>query len=136
MELQLTSGIWATLVAEAAKAAPHEACGLMLGTIGDDGRETVTHTIPAANIAPDPARHFEIDPAALIAAHRAARAGGAALIGYYHSHPTGSCLPSATDAAQASHDGRVWAIVAGSTVGFWRDAPDGFYPLSTSGDEG
>ena len=136
MELILASDIMATLVAQAAKAAPLEACGLLFGTIAADGTEHITHTAAAANVAPDPALHFEIDPAALIAAHRAQRQGGPALIGYYHSHPTGCAEPSATDAAQACHDGRVWAIVATGSVQFWRDTAGGFYRLSTRPDEG
>ena len=75
------------------------------------------------------ARHFEIDPAALFAAHRDARSGGPELIGYYHSHPQGHPLPSATDCEHASGDGRAWAIVAGGEVTFWRDGTDGFAPL-------
>ena len=108
-----------------ARAAPHEACGLLLGT--DARIEAVRET---ANVAPDPACHFEIDPAALIAAHRNARNGGAVVLGYFHSHPNGLARPSATDAASAARDNRVWGIVAGTQVTFWRDAPCGFEPLS------
>ena len=61
---------------------------------------------------------------------RAARAGGPRLVGYYHSHPTGAPEPSATDRAQAAHDGRVWAIAAEGEVRFWRDDETGFVPLS------
>ncbi|HZF46665.1 MAG TPA: M67 family metallopeptidase, partial [Sphingomonadaceae bacterium] len=84
------------MLAEGALAAPEEACGLLLGTEG-----WVTEARPAANVAQDKARHFEIDPVALIAAHRAERNGGPRLIGYYHSHPSGSPEPSATDREQA-----------------------------------
>ena len=62
------------------------------------------------------------------------RAGGPEVLGYWHSHPSGSPEPSATDRAQAPGDGRVWAIIApdgsGGTIGWWRDAPGGFVPLS------
>ena len=108
-----------------ARAAPHEACGLLLGT--DARIEAVRET---ANVAPDPACHFEIDPAALIAAHKAARAGGPQVLGYFHSHPNGLARPSNTDAAMASGDCRIWAIAAAGTVTMWRDAPSGFEPLS------
>jgi desampylase len=81
---------------------------------------------PCANIHPQPERHFEIDPAALIAALRAARAGGPEVLGYYHSHPAGSTAPSATDRAMASGDGRLWAIIAGGEIGWWRDGAKGF----------
>ena len=81
------------------------------------------------NVAFDPRRSFEIDPQALIAAHRAAREGGPAVLGYYHSHPAGAAVPSDTDRAMAAGDGRVWAIVGKGDVTFWRDDRDGFAPL-------
>lgn len=126
MVLMVTSGTIATLIAEAQRADPRECCGLLLGQ-GD----RVALAQPAANVHPQPERHFEIDPAALIAAHRAARAGGLELLGYYHSHPNGLARPSETDAAQASCDGRVWAIVAAGQVSWWRDAVHGFEVLPT-----
>ncbi|MGB7653970.1 MAG: M67 family metallopeptidase [Novosphingobium sp.] len=126
MDLMVTSGTIATLIAEAQRAHPRECCGLLLGQAG-----RVALAQPAANVHPYPLRHFEIDPQALIAAHRAARAGGLELLGYYHSHPNGLARPSQTDAAQASGDGRAWAIVAAGEVSWWRDAPNGFEPLPT-----
>jgi desampylase len=56
--------------------------------------------------------------------------GGPDLLGYYHSHPDGHPVPSATDCAHASGDDRAWAIVAGGQVGFWRDGTGGFEALS------
>ncbi|OYU35195.1 MAG: peptidase [Novosphingobium sp. PASSN1] len=125
LTLTLTPAAHAAIVHAAAAAHPHEACGLLLGT--------ATHIAAAqtaANVHPDPIRHFEIEPAALIAAHRAARAGGPQVIGYFHSHPNGLARPSATDAAMAAGDGRIWAIAASGEVSLWRDAPSGFEPLS------
>ncbi len=113
------------MVAEAALAAPQEACGLLFGAPG-----LIEAARPAANVALDPARHFEIDPAALIDAHRAQRGGGPRLVGYYHSHPSGPPEPSATDREQAAGDGKIWAIVARGVVRLWRDRPGGFEALS------
>lgn len=127
----ITPAAHAAILAAAARAAPREACGLLLGTAHD-----IETAIPAANVHPDPSRHFEIDPAALIAAHKAARSGGPQLIGYYHSHPNGLARPSATDAASASGDGRIWAIAAAGVVSLWRDLPSGFEPLSYGIKEG
>ena len=126
MVVELTSGVTATLLRDAARAGPHECCGLLLG----EGA-TVHTAQPAANIHPHPADHFEIDPAALIAAHRAARSGGPQVLGYYHSHPNGRAEPSATDQVQASGDGRIWAIIAAGEVSWWRDAPHAFEALPT-----
>ncbi|MBZ6380136.1 Mov34/MPN/PAD-1 family protein [Sphingomonas sanguinis] len=100
----------------AAAASPDwEVCGLLLGE-GDriDGAQA------CANVAAEPWHRFEIDPAALIAAHRAARAGGAGVIGHYHSHPTGLAEPSPRDAADAAPDGSIWLIAGGGQVTAWR----------------
>lgn len=114
------------LMLSAANAAhPHEACGLLFGTTS-----RIEHAVPATNVAPDPAMHFEVDPAALIAAHRAARDDGPEVIGYFHSHPNGLARPSATDVASAARDGRVWIIIADGAITCWCDGPEGFEPLS------
>lgn len=113
------------LLAEAARHAANECCGLLLGT-----GAVIDRIVPTYNVAAEPARHFEIDPQALIAAHRAERAGGPRILGYYHSHPTGRTEPSATDQASAAGDGKVWAIIAGGDVTFWRDDGPGFSRLS------
>ena len=113
------------LVDHAARAGTEECCGLLVGR--DDQIEEAR---PAANIAPDPRRHFEIDPKALGAAPRGARAGGPQVIGYSHSHPAGPAAPSAMDRALAAGDGKVWAILGAGGVAFWRDDEDGFVSLS------
>ena len=125
MELKVTRHALTTMQAAAAAARPNEACGILLG---EGGR--IVAAVETANVDPDPATHFEIDPQALIDAHRAARAGGPDVIGYFHSHPVGAPVPSATDRASAAHDGRVWAIIAGERVQFWRDAQTDFVALS------
>jgi proteasome lid subunit RPN8/RPN11 len=99
-----------------------EICGLLLGA-GD----VCTAIVPAANVAPDPDRHFEIDPAVLIAAHRDARRGGPAIMGHYHSHPSGHAEPSETDAKAAFADGSCWLILAESQALAWRAGPVGLH---------
>ena len=113
------------MLAAASAAHPREACGILLGT--GDRIHTATTT---GNVHPEPLRHFEIDPAALIAAHRAARGNGPQVLGYWHSHPNGLARPSDTDRAMASGDGRIWAIVANGAISLWVDAPNGFAALS------
>lgn len=125
MAVEVSSALIERLRALAAAAHPLEACGLLLGR-----GERIETVRPCANVHPTPATHFEIDPVALVEAHRAARAGGARVIGYWHSHPAGPPEPSATDRAMAAGDGKVWAIVTAGAVGWWRDAPGGFEPLS------
>jgi proteasome lid subunit RPN8/RPN11 len=127
MALRVTRPVLDRLFAEAANAAPDECCGILLGcgALIEDLR-------PAANMAADPHRRFEIDPQALIEAHRAGRHGRPHVLGYYHSHPAGPAEPSAIDREQSARDGSVWAIVGTSGVTFWRDEEAGFVPLSYS----
>lgn len=118
MDLRISRALLDAIGEEARKAAPHECCGLLLG----DARTGEVRVIrPTANVAADPAHCFEIDPVALLAAHKAARTGGPALIGHYHSHPGGEPIPSATDAALAEAQGEYWLIAgAGQTMRAWR----------------
>ena len=118
MTIRLASDAAALILAEAERAAPRECCGLLLGQ-GDQ----IAEARPAANVAADPLRRFEIDPARLIAAERDARQGGPMLLGYYHSHPNGLAEPSATDLASAPPDGRIWLIAAAGRIAAFR-APE------------
>ncbi len=108
----------------AALASPdQEVCGLLLGK-----GLRVSTILPASNIAADPATRFEIDPNVLITAYKAARAGGPAIIGCYHSHPNGRASPSPRD-AEAAEPGSVWVIIAGDTLTAWQFRAEGFVPL-------
>lgn len=125
MTIQVASQVVEALRREAEADHPRECCGILLGE-----RDRIDQVVPTQNVHPTPETHFEIEPQALIDAHRAAREGRLPVIGYYHSHPTGNPVPSSTDQAMASSDGRVWAIVAGAEVRFWEDRPGGFVELS------
>lgn len=103
-----------------AGADGNEVCGLLLGSEG-----VIEASRVAANVAPDPSRHFELDPAVLLATYREARRGGMRVIGHYHSHPSGVAEPSATDAACAAPDGSLWLIVAAGRARLWISGADG-----------
>jgi proteasome lid subunit RPN8/RPN11 len=103
-------------------AAPREACGLLFGSEAE-----ITGVQVTENLAENPESRFEIDPKALFAALKAERAGGPRLAGYFHSHPSGEASPSATDAAMAAADGKLWLIVAGEAMTLWRAGNDGLH---------
>lgn len=125
MALEVSSLVIDRLLGEAAAAHPRECCGILLGA-----GARIDAIQPAANAHPRPETHFEIDPQALIDAHRAVRSGGPQVLGFYHSHPNGAAAPSATDRALAARDGMIWAIVAAGRVVMWRSGDAGFTPLS------
>lgn len=129
MAYRISSELLARIVAEA-EASGTEICGLLLGR-GD----AIEAAVACRNVAADPRTRFEIDPGALLAAHRRARTSGAALIGHYHSHPGGVPVPSACDAAEAAADGSIWLIVGKGMWRAWRAVADGpvqgrFEPVS------
>lgn len=115
MALEISSALLERLLAEAREAPGREVCGLLFGTPG-----RIEAAQACANVAADPGRTFEIDPAALFAAHRAARQGGPRLLGHYHSHPSGRAEPSLRDAEAAASDGSIWLIIAGADARFYR----------------
>jgi proteasome lid subunit RPN8/RPN11 len=122
MTVRLSRSLLEQIVAHADGDPAREVCGLLFGSPA-----AIEGATPASNVAPDPARHFEIAPDALIAAHRAARGGGATVIGHYHSHPGGLAEPSMTDAAAARADGMLWLIVASGDARLWRAGEDGLH---------
>ncbi|WP_156678404.1 M67 family metallopeptidase [Sphingomonas profundi] len=117
--MEIATATLERILAYAAAAPDREVCGLLFG---DD--RAIRSASPAANVAAEPARRFEIDPQALFAAIRAERDGGPRLIGHYHSHPSGEAAPSACDAA-AAEPGRLWLIVAGRHAAAFRAVAGG-----------
>jgi proteasome lid subunit RPN8/RPN11 len=125
MRATIASDVLDAILAAAITAPDSEVCGLLFGTINH-----IAAAAPTANVAANPADSFEIDPAALFAALRAERAGGAQTIGHYHSHPNGRPEPSARDAA-AAEPGRLWLIVGGGVARLWWSQPGGrFVPVA------
>ena len=122
MRLEISSTLLARLLADAAASPETEICGLLFGS-----DRVIEAAEACANVAADPARRFEIDPVALLAAHRRARGGGAAVIGCYHSHPSGDPVPSAIDAESAMGDGAVWIILGGGEARGWRSGERGLF---------
>lgn len=124
MRLEISRSLHDRLLAEAAASPAQEVCGLLFGNGG-----RIDAAQACRNVAGDPARAFEIDPQALIAAHRAAREGGPAIIGCYHSHPGGPATPSLRDVEAAAGDGAVWLIFGQGQMTAWRSTVGDFAAL-------
>jgi proteasome lid subunit RPN8/RPN11 len=93
--LTLSAAACSEIRGEAATRYPNEACGLLLGSLASTGVH-VTRTVPCENLAdPDDRGHaFMIDPREIFAV---GRADGAALVGFFHSHPDAEAVPSVAD---------------------------------------
>jgi desampylase len=89
----------------ARKGSPAEVCGVIAG-YGDK----VVRIMPLPNVAKEPRRHYQIDPAGLVAAWSEIESAGLSLIGFYHSHPYGDPIPSPTDVRDAAYSDAVYLI--------------------------
>jgi proteasome lid subunit RPN8/RPN11 len=94
------------------------------------GQVRVDDIALSENITPDdPRTAFEVDPALYLQLQKAARAGGAEVIGVWHSHPSGRAEASEADKARSVNAGWVWLITATSgrsafTNAFWAEVHD------------
>jgi proteasome lid subunit RPN8/RPN11 len=104
--LRVASGVLDAVRAHARDAEPSECCGVLLGMPGE-----VTEAVPTRNLSGDPNR-FLIDPKDHIDACREGRRRNLEVVGFYHSHPHSPAVPSATDLAEASYSGHLYAIVS------------------------
>ena len=103
------------LLIEARAAFPAECCGLFEGVRDGEGAHIMA-LHPSPNRSPEPEAAFEIDPAVHFALLRALQGTGRAVVGCYHSHPTGKAEPSARDRANGCETGFVWIIIATGVI--------------------
>ena len=104
--MRISQTVMDAVVGHARDAAPHEACGLLLGDAA-----AVVDSVRTPNLAASPATRFVIDPAAHLAGRREARRRGLEVVGFYHSHPATAPYPSETDLAEAAYEGSLYLIV-------------------------
>jgi proteasome lid subunit RPN8/RPN11 len=118
-------------------ARQEEACGVLVGQRVPQLR--LTAVVAGRNLHPTPQQHFLLDAQTLLQADAAARASGGAIVGFYHSHPSGTALPSRHDRRDA-WPGHVYLIVAAGPPMYacaWlchsngTFAPEPLVPLST-----
>jgi proteasome lid subunit RPN8/RPN11 len=126
--LRASGAVIDAVLSHARAVAPDECCGMLVGA-GD----RIDAAVPARNVAERPASRFLIEPRDHLAALREARARGLDVIGFYHSHPRGDAVPSATDLAEASYPDHLFLIVGLGVeppdVRLYRFAAGNFLPL-------
>jgi proteasome lid subunit RPN8/RPN11 len=89
-----------------------EVCGLL------GGRANRVHLVLPVENGLHSAERYRMEPEAQWKAMRAIEDAGLELIGIYHSHPTGTPEPSATDVAEAAYPGVVNVIWAPGSAGW------------------
>ena len=100
--LRLTESQYNSIVAHCYAGFPDEACGLLIGPWGPDGRSSgvISQVWPCRNEAKS-AVLYTVDGRDYLAASRAAEALGHEIVGVWHSHTRTEAYPSPTDVAQA-----------------------------------
>lgn len=86
-----------------------EICGVLIGRRAP--QVVVRGIVPGRNLHGQPQQHFLLDAQTLLLADAQARAAGDEILGFYHSHPNGSALPSPHDRRDA-WPGYVYLIIA------------------------
>ena len=117
--LILSADQLAAIESHAEQTYPDECCGLMLGTLKQDG--SVSHKVvkqlvalenqwtpdrlakrkAADRAAQSKRRRYWIDPKDMLRSQKSAREQGLNIIGVYHSHPDHVAVPSECDRALA-----------------------------------
>ncbi len=100
---------WARLREACEAAYPHEACGVLLGALGDPCEVREAHPVP--NLETDRSHdRYRLDAGAQLGVERGGRERGLDTVGYYHSHPDHPANASATD-LERSWEGVLYCIV-------------------------
>jgi proteasome lid subunit RPN8/RPN11 len=89
--------------------ASDEVCGVLIGR--RTPAVTLDTIIVGRNVHRVPRRHFMLDAQTLLQADTQARAAEREIVGFFHSHPTSSALPSSHDRRDAWPN-HIYLIVA------------------------
>lgn len=100
----------AEIVGAARRAAPLEACGVLVGRAGGAATEVRRQRL-GRNVHDRPVDRFQLAPEDLLAAEREARRDGLEVVGIWHSHPSSAAVPSEVDRG-AAWDGYSYLIVS------------------------
>jgi proteasome lid subunit RPN8/RPN11 len=121
------------VVAHARAGAPEEVVGVLVGERGPPDR--VRRIERATNAATTPETRYELAPAEQLSLLESVESAGDEVVGFYHSHPNGPAEPSATDAARATWNGYLYAIVSLAdepSLGAWRWTGEAFEPVEVT----
>jgi proteasome lid subunit RPN8/RPN11 len=112
MTLTISPELYETIRQHGERTYPHECCGVLLGTTGEDGN-AVEAAVEAGNTRTDSAHNrYNIAPQELIRIQRQGREQGLDIVGFYHSHPDHPAQWSKTDFEEAHWLGCSYVITS------------------------
>jgi proteasome lid subunit RPN8/RPN11 len=93
--LSITKADFQVILEHCLAGVPNEACGILAGR---DSK--VEKVYPMTNAKPGP-DYYEMDPEEQFRVMKEIRAAGLAMVGMFHSHPSGHAYPSSVDVEKA-----------------------------------
>ncbi|TCN01494.1 proteasome lid subunit RPN8/RPN11 [Paenibacillus sp. BK033] len=113
--ISITHQAYGQLLGICREAMPQEACGILAGTpAAPEIPAIVTQAYVITNVHEDPVRSFRFDPAEWVTAYFDIQKNRQSLVGFFHSHPNSSAIPSKRDwlGLPVSDDGISYWIVS------------------------
>jgi [CysO sulfur-carrier protein]-S-L-cysteine hydrolase len=104
--LQTRRRVLGQLLDHARRQPNRECCGLLAGQGG-----VITRAFPAANVATNPKKNYEIAPREIVRLLREFRERKLGFLGIYHSHPNSENVPSPLDIELAYYSEAFYFIV-------------------------
>jgi len=105
--LQTRRRVLGQLLGHARRQATRECCGLLAGRDG-----VITRAFPAANVAANPVKNYEIAPREIVRLMHEFRERELGFLGIYHSHPNTENVPSRRDIELAYYSEAIYFIVS------------------------
>jgi len=98
--LRMKREFFQLLLDHARQLWPYESCGVLLGQLRE-GQKVISRVIKATNVVAGKRKDwFNIEPKELKEIFDQAAREGEEVLGFYHSHPGGKPVPSASDQEQ------------------------------------
>lgn len=116
--ITLTQNEYEKLLAHARACLPEEACGLIGGTIDEDGKKHIEKVYLLEN-TDHSSEHFTLCPQDQLAAVKDMRSNGWVPLGNWHSHPESPSRPSEEDKRLAYDSSASYLILSL----LYRDSP-------------
>lgn len=109
--IQIPAAMHGRILDHLKRALPNEGCGLLAGSIEDDGSFLSTRFFPGENTDGSPTR-FTMDGKQVVDAFREMRETGLELGAIVHSHPASPAEPSPTDVRESHYPHALSIIVS------------------------
>jgi desampylase len=96
---KITASAYARMLAICEAARPAEACGVLTVTQAHAAEDPIDGVLPIRNASPSPELTFQFHPMDWISTYYETQKNRQSIVGFFHSHPNASPIPSPSDEA-------------------------------------